>query len=374
MQWFPHYTTAALESEADTQIAVGASLTVRAPARPLVVGRHGFSDKGDLANQAGGYLGDRHFSPDERLGDVVLVATANYMSGRVMVFGDTSSFQNGALARGGDYVETIFRWFVSLRNWLPPVLSALGLGTILFSVVWLLARRRCSATVIVVVLFVSLYLGDVASGLAARFAAQQAVHPQTGDALIDASHLSRGDAELWDSDGLGGLVQNLMRKGYMPSVTAHFSPEMIRRSKLVFLVAPARQLRPKEVGVYDEFVRRGGQLFVCAGFEESSGCQPLLDRFGFRIKNLPLGMATPGTNATRVDFLGAWPVVSPVEESEVICSWENYPLIVARKYGQGRIVVIGDSLFLVNRNLEMPRSFNLDNIEFFRKLVPPHEP
>lgn len=374
MQWFPHYTTAALESEADNQIVVGASLTLRAPARPLLVGRHGWSDKGDLQNKAGGYLGDRHFSPDERLGDVILVATANYGAGRVMVFGDTSTFQNGALARAGDYVEAIFRWFVAPRSWLPPALSALGLGMILISAGWLLVARRTAAPAIVVVLFVGLYLGDVASGIAGRVAAKRAIQPQTGDALIDASHLSRCDADLWEQDGLGGLIENLMRKGYMPSVATHFSPELILSNKLVFLVAPAEPLRPKEVAIYDEFVRSGGQLFICAGYEESSGCKPLLERFGFQVRNLPLGLAPPGTNAARVEFLGAWPVVPPATDCEVLCRWEDYPLIVAHSYGRGRVVVIGDSLFFANRNLEMPRSYNLDNIEFVRKLVPPHEP
>jgi hypothetical protein len=43
------------------------------------------------------YLGDRRHNPGEKIGDLVLVAEARYGNGRMLVFGDTSPFQNGAL-------------------------------------------------------------------------------------------------------------------------------------------------------------------------------------------------------------------------------------------------------------------------------------
>ena len=43
------------------------------------------------------YLGNRLHDPGEQIGDMVLVASRPYVTGWVLVFGDTSPFQNGAL-------------------------------------------------------------------------------------------------------------------------------------------------------------------------------------------------------------------------------------------------------------------------------------
>ena len=43
----------------------------------------------------GSFLGNYHYDEGERLGDVVLVATATHGRGRVVVWGDTSAFQGG---------------------------------------------------------------------------------------------------------------------------------------------------------------------------------------------------------------------------------------------------------------------------------------
>jgi len=82
-----------------TQIWVGASLKVSPPGRPLIVGRDGFSDVGDSANVKDGYLGDFRYRPDERLGNLVLLAQASAGQGNVLVFGDTSTLQNGGARR-----------------------------------------------------------------------------------------------------------------------------------------------------------------------------------------------------------------------------------------------------------------------------------
>ena len=74
-------------------VAVGASLELSGSARPLLVGRYGFSDIGIRENVMGSFLGNYHYDKGERLGDVVLVATTTYGRGRVVVWGDTSAFQ-----------------------------------------------------------------------------------------------------------------------------------------------------------------------------------------------------------------------------------------------------------------------------------------
>jgi hypothetical protein len=91
------------------------------------------------------------------------------------------------------------------------------------------------------------------------------------------------------------------------------------------------------------------------------------------LRNLPLGPISPETNGPPVYFLNAWPVTSPPADSTVVCRRGQYPLIVSRRCGRGEVCLIGDSGFFLNRNLELPRSFNLQNIQFLRRLLPDHE-
>jgi Domain of unknown function (DUF4350) len=374
LRCLPRPATANVDSALDAQIQVGASLSVARPAMPLVVGTHGWSDKGSLSNRANGYLGDRHYSNDERLGDVVLVAAAKYQRGKVMVFGDTTSFQNSAAARGGDFVQAVFKSLTlherATVRWTIGSLLVAAIG----GAIWMLAHAGSSIASMVLSLFVGVYLGSTAGTMAGRSLARRVLAPPLpGDALVDVSHLSRCDPELWWPDGLGGVVQNLMRKNYCPVVMPRFSPALIQRSKIVFLVAPAKRLSTAELKAYEEFVRRGGQLFVSVGYEQSAGCAGLLRQFGLSVRNLPLGAIAPDANDAKVYFLGAWPIVAEPGDTKVLCRQGEYPLIVARSYGAGKVVLVGDTEFFLNRNLEMAEAFNRENIEFFRQLVPAHE-
>ncbi|MFQ5905226.1 MAG: hypothetical protein ACE5JA_01505, partial [bacterium] len=60
------------DEQNDVGSVVGASLRISYPAVPIVIGRYGFSDKGDPEDEDGGYLGNLEYEPGERLGDVVL--------------------------------------------------------------------------------------------------------------------------------------------------------------------------------------------------------------------------------------------------------------------------------------------------------------
>ena len=74
-------------------IGIGASLELSGNARPLLMGRYGHSDRGVRENIIGSFLGNYVYETGEQLGDVPLVAVAPYGAGRVVVFGDTSTFQ-----------------------------------------------------------------------------------------------------------------------------------------------------------------------------------------------------------------------------------------------------------------------------------------
>ncbi len=118
---FPQGTPfAALRDDAENRpgILVGASLKLGVPAQPLVFGRFGYSDWGlDTPQGDRGYLGDFKYQPSERLGDLVLVAGERYGKGRVLVFGDTSSFFNNNLGRSFELLRACLGWLGESNGW-----------------------------------------------------------------------------------------------------------------------------------------------------------------------------------------------------------------------------------------------------------------
>lgn len=104
-------------------VAVGASLELTGSARPLLTGRYGFSDSGVRENYVGSFLGNYRYEPGEKLGDVVLVATATRGAGRVMVWGDTSAFQGGMSDSYAKVVGPTLAWLTRKAAWSerPPI-------------------------------------------------------------------------------------------------------------------------------------------------------------------------------------------------------------------------------------------------------------
>jgi len=119
-------------------VAVGASLELSGPARPLLTGRYGFSDAGVRENYVGSFLGNYSYDRGEKLGDVVLVATATRGRGRVVAWGDTSAFQGGLSSSYAKVIGPMLAWLSRPTAWTerPPIriLAALGL---LATIAWM---------------------------------------------------------------------------------------------------------------------------------------------------------------------------------------------------------------------------------------------
>jgi hypothetical protein len=113
----PHTINSTVENEDDVGISIGASLTLSPfKAKPVILAKYGFSDTGNWLNKQNAYLGDRWYNSGELLGDIILVAEAKFDKGKILVFGDTSSLQNGALARSFTIVDDVFRWLATPQN------------------------------------------------------------------------------------------------------------------------------------------------------------------------------------------------------------------------------------------------------------------
>ena len=364
----PHLITRHIRRDHDTQIRIGASLAISSPARPVIIGRNGFSDPGDIRAVERGYLGDMRYSQGEHLGDLVLVAENHYGKGKVLVFGDTTSFQNGALVQSYRFVDQVFHWLAAPAKRLYPYNIYSSLILLFPALIFLIIQRRDSAAVIIcfAALCVSLLLTTtVIPGL--RIEEDDDINAKI--AYIDASHLERYSMDSWDANSFGGLSYNLMRNKYLPLILRDFSREKILASHLLVIIAPARSFSSEEIETLEEFARSGGFLILSVGWEERAASQSLLRSFGLEIGNTPLGRVDPSQNSQKLTFHKAWPVVTLQEGAEILCQVWDHPLVVSKSYYKGRILLIGDSSFLLNENLEGIYNHSLPNIMFLRKIL-----
>ena len=96
-----------------------------------------------------------------------------------------------------------------------------------------------------------------------------------------------------------------------------------------------------------------------------------MDAFGFSLDYLPLAQFIsniPQANQ-KVRFVEAWPVTSTDGKSETIAAYQKLPVIMKKLYGKGAVVMIGDSSFFWNKNLETEESHVQENIEFLKWLL-----
>ena len=71
----------------------------------------------------------------------------------------------------------------------------------------------------------------------------------------------------------------------------------------------------------------------------------------------------------RVRFVESWPVISTDGKGKVIAAYQKLPVIMEKPYGKGKVVMIGDSSFFWNKNLEMEESHIQENVEFLKWLL-----
>jgi len=365
----PHYITNNIKDETDLQIGIGASLTISHPVRPVIVGKYGFSDYGDVRAGSRGYLGDMRYSQGEKLGDIILVAESNYGDGKVLVFGDTSSFQNGSLVQSSQFVDQVFLW-LNIRGKILYTYHRYLLAILILSVVILWGAQRAFARSILI------FLVSVCASALLTIVIIQLVNVDEKEemkaelAYIDISHFERINLDSWGKpDGFGGLTYNLIRNGYYPQVLKTFDAPKILGAELVIIIAPAKPFADRELKVLGEFVRQGGYIIVTVGWEEKTGCNRLLQHFDFDIDNIPLGRVLPTQNLQNLTFSEAWPVIYEQKDTEALCHVWNYPVIVYKRYFKGGILVAGDSSFLLNRNLEGLYNYSIANITFLKKVI-----
>jgi hypothetical protein len=118
-----------------------------------------------------------------------------------------------------------------------------------------------------------------------------------------------------------------------------------------------------------DFVRNGGFLLIASGWEESKGSEKLLNEFGLHIDNIPLGKVDPDQNIKMLTFTKAWALSATDKNYDILCEVWDQSTIIYKPVGDGGILLIGDSGFLLNENLEGMESYNSQNILFLKEII-----
>jgi hypothetical protein len=389
---------------------LGASIEVRWPARPLAIGIWGWS----APEQGATWTGNQSFQPGAKLGDLVLAAEQRVGAGRVIVLGDNTSLTNEGIVDGYALVGNVLSYLAAPVSgpqalW-RQVVVALCLAGLLVLLAWRINATKLAASC--VLLAGSLAVGQVVNvaGLSVlpdgtRITPQETDAPKNRLAYIDATHLEPYSVRTWEFDALNGLALNLQRNGYLPLMLHDFTAARLERAGMLVSIGPSRRFSSADRAHVKQFVERGGVLISMVGAEEADASAALLEDFSLRVPASPVPTTGSGWEPepfgrTRADYLeveeeenqryqvavrlhAAWPVEARTAGAEVLAYGRNrlpvvrseteLPVILTRAVGQGQVVLIGDTCFAMNKNLEYiggePFFGAYENAHFWRWLL-----
>ena len=406
-----HPTTATTDVRSARVLSdYGASLQVGWGARPLVIGQWGWS----APQQDATWDESQPLRTGERLGDLVLAAEQRIGKGILVVLGTDSCLVNEGLVKGYPFVVNLFA-YLTHRGSGPqvPWRQALGLVCSLAVIVLLVTRPNTAQLVSVSILLAAGFAGCRAVNEyvvrvipdGQRISPLDPASPVNSLAYIDQSHLEAYSLDDWGFDSLNGLPLNLMRNGYLPLMLPQLTAERLEKAGLIISIAPARPFTVGERALLRAYVEQGG-IFICAvGAEQAAASTTLLADFGLHVPVSPVPTEghwyepepfgrthalylsvkdeDQGDYAVGIRLHAAWPVESLDDGAEVLAYGHNQlrivdsdtelPVVLSREVGRGQVVLIGDTGFAMNKNLEYvggePFSGGYENAHFWRWLI-----
>jgi hypothetical protein len=387
-----HPTTAGLAGDRNAfGVVIGATVRTHWPARPLLVGRWGWADPGDVTSGAA-MMGNHRYDGGEKLGDLVLASEQSVGEGTVVAFGDTSSMTNGIMIGAHPFTSRLLGYLAS-RPGSGQALWRQSVGLLCAAaMVVLLALRAGPVRVAVatVLLGASLAVCTEIARRRSEILPDGRIQSPNNLAYIDTGHLGAHSEESWRPSGLMGLKMTLMRNGFLTLDMDELTSERLRRAGLLVSVAPSRSFSPSECAAVREFVEKGGIFILTVGYDQRHGSESILREFGFRIgTSNDKTVDTPGEPQPRghfkspyldmreymtyVRYDAAWPVAcdAPAEELRAFAYCPgNVPAILQRRVGEGKVIVVGDTGFAMNKNLEreggQPFEGMRENADFWR--------
>jgi len=376
-------------------IAIGASLEVESPARAWIQARYAHRDWGVRENVPGSFLGNYRYDggPREKLGDLTLAAVRKLGRGRIVVFGDTSGFQNGSL--DATFLPFVLPLLDSLARPcafpLPPAgETLLAIFLLLGAAASIFLPRRpgvAALSAAAVVVFAWAGLG--------RAAPQPDPLPHAvldHGLLFDFSHLP--DVGHFDAgwNAVGSLQQNAERSGLFPYKMFAWDPAAVRNASVLALVAPRKPFSAAELEDVTRALIEGATVLVAASAPQAGIVNPLLSRFGLSVAPVSVGPIPPRgrQQETAPRFVDPSPIrVADGVETDALYSYGGEVFSVHIQVGGGHLIVIGDGRFFAEHNVEGLWGWWPGNIRFqhdlletwcggdssrVRELLPPPEP
>jgi hypothetical protein len=352
-------------SKQQIQTVVGASLEIAYGARPLLIGKTGYSDAGDPDNAEDGFLGDMRFSRGERVGDLILAAESRYGMGKILAFGDTSFLQNTTLAYSYPLIDNLFAYLAEND-------SETDSGQAADSRISAASGQAADSGL------------SAASGQTAASGSTVASGPPVPAAsvyaptcLIDAGHMPSFKIDK-SGDAADGFIASVLRAGMIPYVSRSSELsrgiEKTRNLKLVALVEPASALAEEDMLALRNFVENGGAIMLFGTYRSPEATRSLFARFGFSFENLPIGRVSPAQDP-EMAFWNACPLLyqeppaAYAPETESLVEIWGYEVVVRQKIGQGKVYAFGDGDFIKNKNLESVDAYRKGNIDFIGALL-----
>ena len=368
------YPEAVAFRDAHVPVSVGASVS-GAPwssgSRPLLLGRDAFSDPGDRTS-AGAFLGNLTFDPAEDYGDIVLAVERPLGLGRIALFGDTSIFQNLALASSSGYVDRLVRSLGSRGSVWPFLpLAAAVLGVALLPIC---ARRPRGWGVLVFVALIAA-AGIAAADLALARGGAVGVPRQGAVGFIDVAHANLVDREALATLGIDALAACVARAGALPVVWDHAGvPAALGEGNLWISVAATRAYSASEVRALGAAAEQGAGLVVGARWPYSAAIAPLVAPLGLEVTNVPLGAVRPVVEGfdEAPEFKSAWVLRTDdtwTAFASAVVGEGSFPVASERKLGRGWIAVVADTGVFTNEALEGRGYAFVENVRFVERLL-----
>ena len=371
IEWIPGLTGYAQDAPS-AGVAIGASLEVRPPARPLIQARYAFSDWGVRENLMGSFLGNYQYEPGEQLGDLALVAGRRIGKGKVVVFGDTSGYQNAALASYFPrHVEPFLSALAQPSGFALPWGAEVALAVLLLAwAVFVCSTARRELRVATVALGLPLCAGAL---LVPVYDAEQVLaRTDLADFLLvdEFHHPNTGHYEAgWNP--IGPLNTCAQRSGLLVYQTRHWDADAVRRARGIALVGPQRPLGEVAVDDLVAAMQSGSTVWLAASGTDRRGALPLLRRFGIDLHPSSLGNVPPAGEQDEMEprFVNPSPLLVPpsVPVRELYRRGGDL-LAAAVPVGEGWLIVIADTRFFSMGNVEGMWGWWGGNLRFLHDL------
>jgi len=353
--------------------SIGASLDVSPGVHRAVVARYAFSDVGRANNIQGAYLGDYTYSADEDIGDRTIVAWTAIGRGKVVVYGDTSAFQNSSLSETyASHVLPAFRWLSSSDSSIRTVAASFIGGTLLAAALLALTGSRKAGPLLVVATAAAI-VHDGTVWRLRRMPTASRLHALVDTACMPWIGHPRAMVNYvypWDS-----ICQ---RMGLLPlhcDPSAYLEDGLTPPPAAVAIVAPRLELSAEDVDDIVKYVESGGLVLVCADGERGwDAAGSLLDAFGVHLAGYTLGPVPPRSaehdydprNATFVD---AWPIATTTTGARTLFGIDEQALAVEVPRGKGSLVAVGDARWLSTRNIEGEWGYSAGNVTLLAAIL-----